>query len=269
MFRVLILLLVFPFPLAAQESQTVRLLELMRFDALAKVIYQEGMTNNATLLEDFGLPSGGSAWRATLEDTFDQSEIQNTMEIGFLDTFNFRSIDEVLPVLMTDDWITVFDLQNAASIAILDPAIESASLDTYWQHVERESPRLTLIEKYVEDSDLITLNVAGAMNGMLSFNQGIASVSPDIAYPEEEMLAFVFEEKDTLELEISEWLMAFFLLTYEPVGTSVLEDQIEFWESRAGKDLSNAMMNAYDVVHSQIAVKLGKAFAETVSASTL
>ncbi|MDG2340464.1 MAG: hypothetical protein P8L32_04615, partial [Paracoccaceae bacterium] len=269
MLRVLFLLLIFPIQLSAQDSQTSRLLELMRFEALASVIHQEGMVNNASLLEDFGFPAGGAAWQTKLENTFDPEHIQASMEAGFLDAFNLRSIDDILVFLASDEWIKVFDLQNAASIAMLDPEVENASFDTYWSHVESQSHRLSLIEELVDDSDLITLYVAAAMNGILSFNDGISSISPEIAYPEDEMLALAYEEKDALELEILEWVFAYFLLTYDPVETSVLEDQIEFWKSRSGKDLSNAMMNAYDAAHKEIAFKLGKAFAETLSEPTL
>lgn len=107
------------------------------------------------------------------------------------------------------------------------------------------------------------------MNGMITLNQGMSSIIPEMAYPEEDLFAFFLEEEESMRADISESLLSFFLMTYEPISDQVLRDQIAFWSTQAGQDLSNAMMRAYDEVYDSLTYDLGRAMAEMLTETAL
>lgn len=269
MLRYIIVFLLLPLQLFAQSANTDTLIPLMRFGELADVTRQEGLVGNETLLQDFGLPTDEELWQEKLDEIFEVARIEALFEAGFSDGFNSRSTTEVLEFLQDPDWIEIVTLQNDAAIATLDPDIEAASFEVYWDHVDRNSKRLAALEKLIGTVNLIEQNIAGAMNGMITLNQGMSSIIPEMAYPEEDLFAFFLEEEESMRADISESLLSFFLMTYEPISDQVLRDQIAFWSTQAGQDLSNAMMRAYDEVYDSLTYDLGRAMAEMLTETAL
>lgn len=269
MLRILFVFLLLPFQLVAEQSESDQIIKLMRFDELAVVTREEGLVANATLLEDFGLLSDDPAWQERLTTIFTVERIQSLFEAGFAEAFHPRSTKEALDFLKDPDWITIVSLQNDASIAVLDPDTEAASIEVYWKHVDKNSKRLALIEELIETVDLIEQNMAAAMNGMITLNQGMTSVLPELGFPDEELFAFFLEEESSMRADIAESLSSFFLMTYEPLSDQVLRDQIAFWGTQAGRDLSNAMMRGYDAVYDSLTYDLGRAMAEVLTETAL
>ena len=262
MLRFLILFLIFPIHVAADEISAEKLIELLRHDELAEVIRLEAVHIESSLPNEFDLEIDTLAWQARLDEIFQADRIEAGMTAGFLATFNTRSIDAVSDYLASDDWVAMFDLTNAASLELLDPEREAAAKEVYWRQEEMQSDRLRQIEDLVNTVDLIEQNVADWMNSMIVFNNGMRSVDLALSVPEDEMIAYLLEDEGTARQEIGEWLMAFYMLAMDPVSDAALDRHIEFWQSRAGKDLSVAMMAGYQAVYGVTDFEVGKALVE-------
>jgi len=209
MLRFIVVLLLLPFQLLADQSEDDRLVALMRFDALATVTRAEGLFANKTLLADFGLPADVAAWDEKLSVIFDHQQIEDLFATGFINSFNPRSTGPVIAFLQDPDWIRIATLQNDASIAMLNAEVKDASLTVYWDQVDQQSDRLHLLEDLLASTNLIDQNVAAALNGMITLNQGMASLLPDLSFPEDELFAMALAQEDSMRAEIAESLLSF------------------------------------------------------------
>jgi len=262
MLRYFILFIALPFQLTAQEIDTDNLVELLRYDELAEIVRLEGIHVDSALPEEFEIIVDQRFWLSTLDRVYDQERIEAQLIKGFLANFNPRSYDPVLAFLASDDWVRIFDLLNQASLEMLDPVKEAAAIEVYWQNEDTQSPRLKQIAELLGSTYLIDQNVAGWMNGMIAFNYGMAAADPDYSSTEEDLMAILMEDEDLARQEIGEWLMAYYMLALSPVSDVGVDRQIAFWTSRAGSDLSNAMMSAYDAVFDVTDFAVGKALVE-------
>lgn len=267
--RLVFVLMILPVQLAADSSDAGRLLELMRFDQLAEVSREEGISGNASVLEDFGLTSNEAFWLEELDVIFDEGKTEEMFRTSFAKAYNQRSIVDAIAFLGSEAWMRAYDLQIDTSLLLTDPALEEAAVIHYWEHIENNSPRVPLIEDLVASTDLVEQNIAGAMNAMLAFNRGMTFVSSDLGYPDEEMIALLYASETELRLEISEWLHAYYLVAYLPLTEADISQQIEFWTSQAGQDISAAMMLSYDVVHNDQSFAVGRALAEILNSPAL
>ena len=262
MLRFLILFLILPIHVAADEISAEKLIELLRHDELAEVMRLEAMHIESSLPSEFDIEIDTLAWQARLDEIFQADRIEAGLTAGFLATFNTRSMDAVSDYLASDEWVAMFDLTNAASLALLEPEQEAAAKEAYWRHEELQTDRLRQIEDLVNTVDLIEQNVAGWLNSMIAFNTGMGSVDIAFSVPEDEMIAYLLEDEHIARQEIGEWVMAFYWLAMDPVSDASLDRHIEFWQSRAGKDLSVAMMAGYQAVYGVTDFEVGKALVE-------
>lgn len=246
-----------------------RLLDLMRFDLLADVAIQEGIAANATLLEDFNLTGEDKFWQAELTRIYNHDRTETQFRENFAAHYDPRAIDEALDILSSDDWIRVFGLQVDTSLVLIDPDLLASATEVYWEYVEKDEPRIGLIEELIATTDLAEQSLSGAMNAMLAFNRGMTSVSADLGYPDDEMIALIFSSEAEMRFEISEWLHTFYLVAYMPLSDRDIETQIDVWNSQVGQDIARALNLAYDAVFDTQAYALGASLAKILQSPSL
>ncbi|MDG1738208.1 MAG: hypothetical protein P8L68_18095 [Paracoccaceae bacterium] len=259
--RFLLCLILLPSQLFAGQTEDEYLLSLVRLDEMIEVVRAEGLSDNQNIPMEFFGSSFGGAWTDTLDEIFDETVLSSQIEEEFLSSFGDAPRDEILEFLESDAWQIAVGYELKGRVAMLDPKVEAAAIETYWQTFEKNNRRMQDLTALIEAGDLINTNVVGAMNSMYEFNLGIVSEGFDLGMSEEDILVQIWSEEDNLRYEISEWIYSFLLLAYDPLDTDLLQAQIAFFETPEGKRFNRALIESFDRVYGGISFNLGAAIA--------
>jgi len=259
--RLFILLVFLPMQLWAADAKDQYLLSLVRFDDMVEVVRLEGLADNADVPQEIFGREFGDNWPDALDGIFDAKALSTYLEVGFLAALADTPRGDIITFLESNAWQSALDLELEGRRAMLDPSVENAAYDMYWERFDDNDERVQDLTRLIEAGQLIDSNVVGAMNSMYQFNQGLLSEGLDVGVDEADMLAQIWAEEDALRLEISEWLYAFLLLAYDPLETRLLREQITFYESPAGQTFHRALMDGFDGLYSAISFDLGATIA--------
>lgn len=267
--RLLFILLILPVPLAAQGSDDERFFELMRLDEMVQVIREEGLITDAFLPDEMMLGQGGAAWDAELVQIYNTENMINTVRAGIARSLGATDLSGMITYLESPTWQEAVDLELMARTAMLDPDVEAAAYETYYDTYLKKSHRMRDLEELVDTADLIESNVVGALNGMLQFNLGLMAAGVDIGFSEDELLTQIWADEEFFRQDVTEWLFAFLLLAYDPMERSMLRDQIAYFATDEGQRLNRAMMDGFDALFDDISFQLGVAIGEMMEERVL
>ena len=239
-----------------------KLADLMHLGALFEVLREEGLAHGETLETDMFPSGGGAEWRSTVADIYDIRLL--TARFNAALRFELASHPEAMAQIVgfyaTDLGQKVVTLEVAARRAFIDTATEEAARVAADDRAVARDPKHALIVRMIEASDLLEMNVAGALSGSLAFMQGMSETGVyGTAMPEEQLLADVWAQEEQVRADTSSWLYAYLGLAYDPLSEAELLAYVDFLESPAGQRLNAALFVAFEKVFSQISHDLGQA----------
>jgi hypothetical protein len=162
----------------------------------------------------------------------------------------------------TDRGRRLLALEIEARRAMLDEAVEDAARVAHEDMVARADPRLDLLRRFAEANDLIEANVQGALNGNLAFYRGLEAAGGfEDGMSEDEMLADVWAQEETIRADTADWLFPYLALAYGPATDADIEAYTAFSASPEGRRLNRALFAAFDAVFGRISYDLGRAAA--------
>lgn len=267
---VLVALLGLALPLAAEtvveqpqsEVSVDQLGKVMQLDALFDVLREEGLAYGDTLEADMFPSGGGAEWRQAVSDIYDVTGLRDRFDTAMKEALGDDPavLTEIAAFFGSDIGQRVVGLEIEARRVFLDPAGEEAAQVAADDAAAASDPKVALIRRMIEASDLVEMNVAGSMTGNLAFMTGMAGTG---AYgrdmPQEQILSDIWAQEDRVRADTSTWLYAYLGLAYASLSEAELETYVAFWESPAGKQLNAALFTAFDQMFRPVSSDLGRA----------
>lgn len=267
--RLILLLILFPFQLSASGELTREMLSQMRFGEIVTIMREEGISDSRELPKDLMMGQVGASWEHALSSIYDIEMMTQTVESLFLGSLGSKNLEGILEFVSSAAWQTAMDLELAARHAMLAPEIEQMAYDSYYQALSKNTRLVRDLEALVDSADLVEQNVVGALNGMYQFNLGLVDGGLEMGYTEDELLAQIWTEEESIRNDVSEWMFAFLMLAYDSIERQMLLEQIRFFQTSEGRRLNAAMFDAFDGMLNDITYQLGFALAGMMQESTL
>ncbi|MGC9417599.1 MAG: DUF2059 domain-containing protein [Rhodovulum sp.] len=254
-------------PAAAESSERVDLLmDVLGLHDLVSIMREEGMGYGDDLEDEMFPGRGSERWDAAVARIYDggrmAEDLRGALERGLADT----DLDPLIVFFSSEVGARIVSLELSARRALLDAAVEEASIERLEEMQADGDSRLDLLERFVEANNLVEANVAGALNSNLAFYRGLADGRAfDFDLTEEQMLADVWGQEPEIRVETREWLFSFLAMAYAPLSDEVLEDYIALSETPEGNALNGALFAGFDVAFTRISRELGLAAAQFIS----
>jgi Uncharacterized protein conserved in bacteria (DUF2059) len=236
--------------------------QVLQLDDLFGVLREEGIARGKALEADMFPGGGGSDWQETVARIYDVPRLRAAFDQAL--TAEFAADPAVVPEIVaffgSDLGQRVVHLEIEARRTYLDLAAEEAARVAADDAAANKDPKVALIRRMIEASDLLEMNVAGALTGNLAFMTGLVSTGVyGSAMPEDQIMSDIWSQEEQTRADMSTWLYSFLGLAYHPLTEAELETYIEFWESPAGQRLNSALFAAFNTVFRQVSLDLGRA----------
>lgn len=255
---------------AATPQQIDQLLEDLRVTEVVAIMRKEGMAYSTDLGSEM-LPGGAAQrWIARADRIYDAARMEAGLRQSFADAVAQKDLDAALAFFASDLGQRIVALEISARTALLDPAIEAASRDTYATLRATNDARLAMIADFADANDLIETNVVGALNSNFAFFQGLAeggALGDDM--DEGEMLARVIAQEPDVRADTTDWLYSFLLLAYSPLSDAELQAYIDLSRTPAGRAMNTGLFAGFDPMFIAISRALGLSIGEIRSAQEL
>jgi hypothetical protein len=234
------------------------LLAALNMTDVIDIMRQEGLEYGTALATD--MVSGGTSreWEMTVDDIYDPQSMLDDVRSTFAEAVVGGDIDAMLEFFTSDTGATIINLEVSARRAMLDDAVEEASIDAAAIQKMDETPLYLQVQDFVAANDLIESNVVGALNSSYAFYAGLidggampAGVTHDTA------LQDVWSQEAGIRQSTTEWVYSFLLLAYQPLLDDELAAYIAFSETEAGQDLTAALFTSFDGMFEDISRALG------------
>ena len=256
-------------PLLAQPADSQAVIAALRLPEMIGVLRDEGIAYGDDLEQELFPAAGGTRWASIVSQAYDRPKVTKRFEAAFSRELGD---DPMLLGPIVDFFGTVrgqkiVGLELEARRALLDQATEDAAKVTVDQMRAKHDPRLEQLTRFVTTSDLIEMNVAGALNANLAFYRGLAAGGAfggqDMT--EDNVLAEVWAQEGAIRADTEGWLYAFLALAYGPLSDADMQDYIAFSQTPAAQRLNTALFAAFDTVFATISHDLGLGAAQLLT----
>ncbi|MEM1130581.1 MAG: DUF2059 domain-containing protein [Pseudomonadota bacterium] len=260
-------------PIAA-VSQTVRtsdtVLDVLQLGALLEIMQEEAIQAGADLETDLLGGRGGTGWTRTIERINDADVIETQLRDEFHAALSDDQVEPILTFFESESGKRIVTLELSARRALLDPDVEAMNLEALAG--ELQSPRMPLLDRFVEANGLIDRNVAGALQANVAFLEGLQAIDGGgaaVPAARDDILAQVASQEPEIRADTTEWVYGFLYLAYRPLTDETLEAYIAFSESEAGRALNDALFDAFDLVFVETSRQTGEALARVMASEDI
>lgn len=236
------------------------LFDVMRLDEIIAVMRDEGLSYGADMASDFLNGAGGPDWERAVDRIYDTDKMAVTVKRSFSTALEDVDTDSLVAYFETGTGSEIISLEISAREALLDEAVEEASITQLEAAAAADDPRLALIGRYIEENDLIESNVVGALNSNFAFFTGLADGG---AFPfemtEDQIIRDVWQQEEEIRTETTEWIHSFLLMAYQPLSDAQIEEYIALSGTSEGSALNRALFEGFNDMFNEISRSLGLA----------
>lgn len=244
----------------AVRADVEALYEVMGMDRIIAIMREEGLSYGAEMATDFLNGAGGPDWERTVDRIYDTEKMARTLKDGFGAALEGTDTDALVAFFRSDTGAEIIALEISAREALLDEAVEDASVTQLEAAQAGNDPRLALIRNYIDTNDLIESNVVGALNSNYAFYTGLADGG---AFPfeltEQQIISDVWGQEAEIRAETTEWIQSYLLMAYQPLSDDQIEAYIDLSRTPEGSALNRALFDGFNDMFTQISRSLGLA----------
>ena len=266
-------------PVFAQESGGQgneikdRLWEVLEISSLMPVLQDEAVVE-ATGMEGTLFRRGGTGqWIELVKQIHDPKRLEDLFREGAdkkLDQFDSRLIEKAEEFYESDLGKRILAKEFKVRIDFVSKETEDKAKLDFARAEEEGSSRVDLINRLIDEADLIEPNVAGGMNAIMAFSRGFSDGG---GYPmpmdHQQILTYTIEQEPQLRSDTQDWIGAYLMTAYAPLSDAELERFIDFSVSPEGRALSEAMFSGFDLLYNKTSYELGMAAASQISGREL
>jgi hypothetical protein len=234
----------------------------MQLDDLFIVLREEGLAYGADLEADMFPSGGGHGWNQAVAEIYDtprlRANFNQQLRAGLAS--DPKAMAEIVDFFGSDLGRRIVALEIGARRAMLDETSEDAARVAADKGRATRDPRFRQIDRFIEVSDLIEMNVAGSLSGTLAYLTGLneAGVNGEIL-PAEDIIRQVWDQEAQIRDDTGNWLQSYLGLAYAPLTEAEMDRYIAFWETPAGQRLNAVLFTAFNQVFSGVSRSLGHA----------
>lgn len=260
--------LIFCSSVRAQDSDSDRLIALMRIGDTVEIMREEGLRYGAEIGAEMLPDVSPDDWNRTVSRIYDAEKMEAVITQGSESALDGEDVAPLVSFFESDLGKEIIGLEIDAREAFLSEETELAAIDAYQDAQDQQTELFKQVETIIADSDLVEYNVMGAMNANLMFYRGLADGGA-IDLGESDMLADVWAQESSIRAESEAWLGSFLMTAYRPLQAQELASYAELYRTDEGRVLNTAVFNAYDRMYDEISYLLGQAVAEHMRSEEL
>ncbi len=246
---------------ANQNSDLDRLVDALKFDETIEVMRAEGLRYGKEVGNDMLSETDPTGWAATIERIYDTTKMQSLIKRRFQAELAHADIGPMLRYFESPEGAEIVRLETAARRAFLDRDTEEMATGQYHTLRSQDARIIDQIQTLINDSDLVELNVMGALNSSMMFYRGLNDGGA-IEMSEADMLADVWSQEENARNDAQDWLGAFLALAYQPLESVQLDAYIAFYQTDTGRVLNRAIFAAFDALYEETSYLLGLSVAQ-------
>ncbi|MFT4151619.1 MAG: DUF2059 domain-containing protein [Paracoccaceae bacterium] len=248
-----------------------QLADTLMIGPVVDILRDEGLEYGKTLEDQMFAGRGGPRWEAQVDHLYDPARMRSIFDAAFAD----EMAGDPVAVRAGQDFFgselgqRILSLETEARRTLMDDAAEDAARLRFQEMEAADDPRLRQIRRFAEVNDLVEMNVVGALNSNLAFYRGMSDAGAFGGMAEEDMLADVWGQEDSVRSETEDWLFPYLTLAYASLSDDELNAYIAFSENPQGKKLNIATFTAFDRVFTEVSRDLGRAAARQMQGQDL
>jgi hypothetical protein len=248
----------------AVSAEVQALYDALALSDMVGIMREEGLIYGEEIAADmFGGAASAQAlqdWNRTVAKIYDAPRMEAEIKATLARTLEGQDVAAMVAFFTSAPGTDFIRLEVTARRAFLDDEIESIAKEAAAVAIADQSPRYTLIRRFVEANDLVETNVVGAMNSNFAFYIGMMKGGAlPVELTEQELLADVWSREEEIRANTLEWVYSFLLMAYEPLPEADIEAYIAFSETAPGRALNRAVFAAFDDMFENISMALGQA----------
>ena len=250
----------------ASEAQVAPLVDALGLGELLPIMRDEGLAYGGDIAADMFPGRSTARWTALVDGIYDVARMRGVMEAELAQRLTPTEIDTLMQFFDSDLGRRIVRLEVSARRALLDDAVEEASVAALEEMRAEDDPRLELLAEFIEVNDLVEMNVVGALNSNYAFYQGLdAGGAFDGALTESEMLADVWRQEAEIRAETEEWVYSYLGMAYRPLDDDDIAAYTALSRTPEGQALNAALFGAFEVLFNAISRDLGLAAAQMMA----
>jgi hypothetical protein len=253
-----------PAPSAAAPQEPVSqdiqaIFDAMRLAEMIDVMAEEGRTDAVDLAASlFPLGQVPGGWTGAVETIYDPAPMAEAVLADLATALDGADTAAIRAFLDSAPGRRMIELETAARREMADPEAEQAAKEDAAVALAEDSPRLDLLRRYIESTDLIEGNVAGAMNSNYAYVMGLLDGGAmQREMTESDVLSDISGQEPRIRADTTEWVYSFLLKAYAPAQDADLEAVIGFAATEPGRALNRALFSTFDARYREISRALG------------
>lgn len=232
----------------AGPNEARQLAHLMRLDDMVWIIAIEGRERADALRSAPELPASEDFQRH-IDAIYGRSRILDSLMIHFHDAVDEADLDPALAFYSTDLGRRLIDAEVSVRGAMLDEFATQRMIDEAQAAIAENAPHTPMMQRMIEDNQLIARNVENGMNSYLALAKGMAKVGAfGVEVTEDDVLRMVMQDYEYAETTTRDWIYAFSNAAYASFSQDELAAYHAFTQTETGKLVTNAVFGAYGQV---------------------
>ena len=237
--------------------------EALLIPEVIDVIGTEGLAHGEEIARTiFGDRPPPQDWTELVASIYDPARMEEEVLASLAESLEGEDTAAMRAFLEAEPGRSLTALELDAREAMIDEEVEQEAKEAAAVAMFQNSPRLELLRRYAEATDLVEMNVAGTMNNNVAYLTGLldgGALTDDMT--ESDILADVASQEPQIRAQTEEWAYSFLLKAYEPASDADIEALIAFSETEPGQALNRAVFEAFDERFTDISRALGLAAA--------
>ncbi len=260
-----------PVVAAAEAERIEPLYQALMIPDVVEIMRQEGIDYGTELAAELFQGGQSPTWRATVEEIYETGRLETIVRDRMARDLAAADIAPATEFFTSDLGRRIITLELEARRAMLDKAVDTAARARLEDMLgETDNPRIALLTEFIEANQLIENNVVGAMNSNFAFYSGLADGGGvGDGASEEDMLADVWSQEESIRDETVTWIYAYLNLAYGPLSDEELQHYIDLSNTRTGQRLNQVIFDAFDEMFVTVSLALGHAAARFMSSERL
>lgn len=254
--------------IASADPRIDDLSRVLKVEEVVSVMRDEGVRYGDSIDADMLNGQGGAYFRDRVRQIYNPEIMSGFVREALQNNLDAAAVIGTFGFFDTELGQKILQLENAARVAMSDPAVEEIARATHKDLAGGPDQRLAAVARFIEVNDLLERNVASALSSNYHFFRGLAeSDRPGLS--QDDILTDIWAQEDELRVDTENWLFGFLLMAYRPLSDSELAAYIRFSESPEGQDLNAAFFDGFDTMYRSISFALGQATAAALAASDI
>jgi len=244
------------------------LLRALDISGTVDVMQEEGLVYGDDIAGEMLPEVDADNWAQTVRRIYDRDNMQRLIEEEMAQALNNIDVTPLLSFYQSDAGQLVVQMELDARRAFMSSETEDAAAVRLENAMREGAPVVSMVETIISDSDLIEMNVAGALNSNLMFYRGLAEGGA-WEMSEDDMLRDVWAQEEATRKDTQDWLMSFLVMAYTPMNEDALDTYAALFRTDEGRALNRALFQSFNRMYDELSYLLGRAVAVQLTSAPL